>query len=94
MKFKTKYNIVLHKRYFDEGLSITNIVKWFIAFYGASSLNVTNTMWFAIAYVAFCYILGMAYINFGWLTAQLEVENKVNSFVNEVRKKFGIKRKV
>jgi len=89
MKFKTKYKLNLHKRYFDLGYGFTSYLKYFIAFIGLASRNVKWTMIIGVAYAISCYIFGWAWIKFGWYEAEIEVNNKFNKFVKEMRKSYN-----
>ena len=82
-----KYKILIQKRYFDEGYGITSYFKLIIALFGLSSLNVIATMIMAFAYGIGCYILGRAYIKYGWATTNIEITNKLDLFVQEMRER-------
>jgi len=82
------YKLMLWKAYFDKGYGWTSIFKWFIAFYGMSSLNTQTTMIIAVVWAVFCFIIGWLAYRWGWVDAEIEVNNRVNPFVKEMRKKF------
>ena len=82
------YKIALHKRYFEYGYGITNYIKYSIALFGLSSLNVKATLIIAIVYAVACYFLGWFLYKINFPTAEKEVENKYNLFVKEMRSKL------
>ncbi len=93
MKFKTKYQIMLWKSYFDQGLSLVNILKYPLGFFALSSLNVKWTLILTFIFLILCFVLGWGFYKYGWVKAQIEVSNQYNLFVREVREKLK-KRKI
>jgi len=85
MKFKTKYTIVLWKGYFDKGISLTNYFKYFIALYALATQDLKNTLIFGVAYAFFCLALGIWWYKSDFIKAELEVSNRFNIFVEEMR---------
>lgn len=75
-----------HKYYLDLGLGLTNYAKYILILFGWASGNVKGTIYLIMAYVIFCYILGWCFVRFGWMHAQNEVTNRLNPFVEEMRK--------
>jgi hypothetical protein len=96
MKFSTKYQICLHKNYFEKGLSLSNYLKYVIAFGALASQDLKLVLIWAAIYGAFCYILGFIWFKSDFIKAEIEVSNQYNIFVEEMRKKFSysVKRKV
>ena len=88
MKFQTKYRLNLHKTYFEKGYNLTNYIKYFIALFGLSSLNVRLTLIFGFVYGIACYFIGYFWVKYGFLEAEIEVGNYFNRFVKEMRKKI------
>ena len=84
-----KDRVLLQKRYFDLGYGITSYFKLLIALFGISSLNVRATMIIAVAYGIFCYTFGWAFVKYGWYSVDIEISNKFNFFVQEMRAKFN-----
>ena len=80
------YNFCLHKAYFEKGYSLTNYLKYAIALFGLSSLNVSATMWMAVFYAVACYLIGVGWYKFNFIEAEIEVGNRFNLFVKEMRK--------
>jgi hypothetical protein len=89
MKFKTKYKLCLWKSYFDKGLSLTNYLKYIIAFYSLAVRDFTAILLFCIAYAIFCFVLGFYWYKSNFIKAEIEVGNKYNLFVEEMRKKLS-----
>ena len=83
-----KYKICLHKSYFDTGLSLTNYLKYLIAFFGLATLNLRLTMIIAVVYAVVCYLLGYLWFKYAWINAEREVKNKYDEFVKEMRGKY------
>ena len=92
MKFETKYKILLWKRYFDTGYSLTSQFKYgFIAIAAAWQ----NTKWITIMgiiYGILCFPLGYAFFKYNWREAEAEIGNRFNLFQKQVRKRLGIVR--
>lgn len=82
----------LHKKYFDTGMGVLNYVKYAIAVFGLSSLNVKTTMILAFAFAIVSYFTGWYWCNSGLTDAENEINNRFNPFQREVRRKL-IKRK-
>ena len=82
---KLKFQFLMWKRYFDTGLSITGYLKYGIALFGISSLDVGKTIAIAVIYVPFCFVIG--YLWFRWNFAELdnEISNRFNYFMREMR---------
>ena len=87
----SKVKILLQKRYFDIGYGQTSYIKLVIALFGLSSLNVKITMIVAGFYAVFCYCFGWAFVKYGWLEAEIEINNLNNKFVKQMRKKERFK---
>ena len=86
MKFETKYKLLLWKKYFDTGYSLTSQFKYaFIAVAAAWQ----NTKWIFILgglYGILCFPLGYYFYRYNWIEAEAEVGNRFNKFQREVRK--------
>ena len=93
MKFNLKIKICLYKRYFDTGLALTNYFKYFIILFGAYSfvekIDLKITFVLMILYAVGCFVLGWAWLNSDFYKADIEISNKYNLFVAEMRKKIG-----
>ena len=82
------YKLALWKNYFDQGYGITSYLKYLIAFFGLASRNIKTTMIIGIIYGLLCFLIGYVCIKSGFFKAQIEVSNKYNLFVSEVRNKL------
>ena len=88
MKFKTKLYLCLLKRYFDVGFGLLNYLKYPLILLGFAIPNVKGIIFFSLAYGILCFILGWAWLNSDFYTADTELSNKFNPFVKEVRTKL------
>lgn len=87
-----KFKINLHKQYFDKGFSILNVFRYYIAIFGLGSVMGGIPLWITgvllTSYLVFCYIFGWWWLNHGWFEAEIEVGNRYNLFVREMRKEL------
>ena len=83
------FKVLLWKAYFDKGFSITNYVKYVIAFIGISSLNTKLTLIVAAIYGLCCLIIGFVWYKYKIIEVENEVNNKFNPFQREVRAKLS-----
>lgn len=83
-----RYKFCLLKAYFEKGYSLTNYVKYIIALFGLASLNVKATLILGFIYGFSCFIVGWAWFKYGFVEAELEVQNRFNLFVKEMRAKY------
>lgn len=90
-----KFKVNLHKKYFETGWGILNYIKYFIAVFGAYSfledINLIFTTILLILFFIFCYVFGWFWLNKGWYEAEIEVSNKYNLFVQEMRKVYKLR---
>lgn len=93
MKFETKYKFCLWKSYLDKGMALTNYVKYLIAFFALASQEISFTILLAAIYLLLSFFLGWLWFKTDFIKAEIEVGNKYNLFVKEVRNKF-VKRKI
>ena len=84
--FELKVKLLLHKRYFDQGMGLLNYAKYIVLFFGFASANVRSTMILALIWGVLCYILGRYYYRKKWMDADMEISNRVNPFVDQMRK--------
>ena len=87
----SKVKILLHKKRFDIGYGETSFIKLVLALFGITTLDLKLTMSLAVFYAVFCYIFGWGFIKYGWLQAQIEINNLNNLFVKQMRKKERFK---
>lgn len=86
-KDRRKYKILLHKRYFDTGYNLTNYIKYIIALFGISSLNIQLTLILGFIYAVFCYIIGHIWHKHRFVEVDNEISNRFNLFTREMREK-------
>lgn len=82
------YKLALLKAYFDEGYGFTSYFKYLIAFYGMASLDVRGTMIVGLGYGVSCFGIGWLIFKSRFKNAQIEVQNRVNPFVGEMRSNY------
>ena len=80
------FRFCTHLTYFETGYGKTNYIKYLIALFGLSSLDISTTMWAAFFYAIICYFVGRMWYLKGFAIAQQEVSNKFNLFVKQMRK--------
>ena len=83
------YKFCLIKAYFDKGLGLTNYVKYLIAMFGLATQDLNQTLIIAFIYFIFCFILGFIWFKFKFVEAEIEVGNRFNLFVKEMRSLSG-----
>ena len=88
MKF---YNLALHKAYFDTGYGLLSYPKYILILGGVGSLLLTDgRSTLSVALIGcgigfLCYVIGRWCFKSGFVKASIEVSNKYNQFVEEVR---------
>lgn len=80
-----KFKFLLWKRYFDTGYTITSYVKYLIALFGISSLNVKDTIFLGLVYAVACLIIGYFWFNREFAELDNEISNYYNLFTREMR---------
>ena len=92
MEFEFKVFLMRQKYYFDLGVGITNLFIKILAVIGVAAAiegtSKTTILVVGLGYAVFCYVLGFVYVKYKWLTAFIEVGNRLNLFVKEMREKF------
>ena len=88
MRFSTKFKICLYKGYFEKGLSLTNYVKYLIAFFSLASQDIEAVLWMGGVYAILCFLIGWWWYRSDFIMAEIEVGNKFNKFVKEMRRKI------
>ena len=84
-RINLKYKICLLKAYFEKGWGLTNYIKYLIAFFGLASQDLRTTMIFGIIYFFMCFGLGYFWFKVHLYDQEIEVSNKFNPFVREMR---------
>jgi hypothetical protein len=88
MKFETKYRICLFRAWFSQGDGLISYVKYLIAFFGLLSRDGFITITFACIYAVSALVLGKTWFDRGFVKAEIEVNNRYNKFVEEMRKNY------
>lgn len=80
-----KYNFLILKYWFDVGWGWTSYIKYIIALFGLSSLNVKATLIIAVIYAVFCLLFGYFYCKYKWIDIQNDISNMYNPFCSDMR---------
>ena len=80
-----KWKFLLWKRYFDTGYGLTNYVKYVIALFGLSSLNLAATMMIGLVYGLVCFLIGWLWYRHKFIETDNEISNRFNLFMREMR---------
>lgn len=84
------HRFLVTKAYFDKGWGLTGYIKYIIALFGISSLDVRGTLIMGLIYGISCYFLGRIWFNYRLVDTENEIQNRFNPFQREVRKKLGV----
>lgn len=83
------YKIAFLEACFNKGYAVTAPLKYLVALIGISnaivSENMRLTILLGIGYVIFCFILGYILFRIKYVNAQIEVSNRFNPYVKEMR---------
>jgi len=79
------YRLLVAKAYFDKGWGLTGYLKYAIALFGLSSLNVRTTMIAGIIYGVSCYFIGRFWYTYRLIDTENEIQNRFNPFQREMR---------
>lgn len=86
------YRAMLWKAYFDKGCGLLNYFTKVLMVVGVGAgfqgANLNYIVGIAIGYSLFCLLLGRAWFYFKLVDAEVEVTNRVNPFVGEMRKTY------
>jgi hypothetical protein len=85
MKVETKDKLLLWKRYFETGFGLLNYLKYPLVLLGIAIPNAEAIVFISIFYALFCFFLGWAWINSDFYRRDIELTNKYNIFVDEMR---------
>ena len=95
MNINTKFNILMHKAYFDTGWSFWSMLRYVIVLTGLAEGFATSslkyTLMIGFVYGIFCYAFGFVWFKYGWINAQHEVANRYNEFMKELRRNKVLK---
>lgn len=83
------FKLLLLKAYFDKGWSLTNYLKYLIAFGGIFEIiDAVSAIIIAAIYVIFCFFFGFFWYKYGFIETENEINNIYNPFQREMRKKL------
>ena len=88
MKF---YKFALWKAYFDKGYGVTSYLKYLIAIFGIGGFPAKYLIPLFLAYGIGCLAVGKIWYKLKIVDAENEVNNIVNPFAEQVRKKLNIR---
>ena len=77
--------ILIVKRFFDVGLAQTNLFKYALASIGFARQSVEETIWLFTGYGFFCIGLGFYLHLWGIVETEIEISNRFNDFIEEMR---------
>lgn len=80
-----KFLFLLWKRYFDTGWVLTSYVKYIIALFGISSLDVGKTLVIGFIYAIGCVFIGYFWYKYNFVEVDNEISNRFNLFMREMR---------
>ena len=80
-----KWHFLMFKRYFDTGYGITGYIKYLIALFGLSSLDVLNTLILGFVYAILCFVIGYLWYKKSFVEVDNEISNRFNLFMREMR---------
>ena len=81
-----KWSFLIVKRFFDTGYTQTSYLKYAIALFGLTSLEIEKTLIIAGIYAVFCLFLGYGWFLFKFAEIETELGNRFNYFVSDMRK--------
>ena len=91
---KKQFRLLLWKNYFDKGFSLLNNFKYIVVLFGIQEItqqgNYTFTLYLMLGWVIASFFLGWWWYRYGWYSAEIEVGNKINPFVQQMRKKLKV----
>ena len=85
------YKLALYKAYFDTGYGILSLPKYILVLAGGGSLLLTmgkstlTVVLLGFLFGIICFFVGRWCFKSGFVKATIEVSNKYNKFVEEVR---------
>lgn len=93
MSLETKfYKILLWKAYFDKGFSLLSYLKYILVIVGFGAVFQGVSLWIILevgfAYAIICLLLGRLWFGLKLINIEIEINNKVNPFVQEMRERF------
>lgn len=84
-----KYKFIVLKGYFEKGYALTNYIKYIIALFGISSLDVRLTLILGVVYGLSCFLIGWGWYVWDFQDMENDFFNKYNPFVKNVERKLS-----
>ena len=92
MKDIKYYKFALWKAYFDRGFGVLGYLKYLIAILGFYSIfegiSIKYTLTGFVVYGVICFFIGWWWIRGGMADAEMEVNNRIDPFVREMRQEI------
>jgi len=89
MRWELKFKLILWKHYLDKGMALTDKIKYAFGLFAVYEIvkldNLKITIMLLIIWAIFSFILGWWWYRNDWNKAEIEVTNRINPFVTEVR---------
>ncbi len=79
------YKFCLWKAYFEKGYGLSHYFFKLVAVLGITAGNVKALGIFGVLYAIFCFFLGWGWYHYGVIYQEIEVGNRFNIFVTEMR---------
>ena len=76
------------KAWAEKGQGLTYLLKYGILLLVVAEQDISNTIYYGIAYAVLVFIIGFVWYKFDMLKWEMEVGNVYNKFVIEMREKF------
>ena len=80
------YNLMQVKAWFEKGYGLSHYFFKAAAVVGIAANEALLTFYMCVAYAIFCFILGFVFYHYGFINAEIEVENNYNHFVKQTQK--------
>lgn len=83
------FNFFQQKAYFDKGMDILNYGKYVIAALGIALDSIKSLLIIAFIFAIVAYVVGFIWFKMKFVDAEVEVYNRANPFVKEMRSMAG-----
>jgi len=93
MRFELKFKILLWKYYFDKGFSLTNNLKYLIGLFALYEVvnvkGLRTTIILGSIWALSSFLIGWWWYRKDWNSVEIEIQNRINPFVREMRDKLN-----
>ena len=94
MKEYRFWKLLMIKKWFDTGLGLTNYLKYPLVLFGIAEITLFRSykiiLIASVLYTIICFILGWAWLKYGFFLTKQEISNIFNLFVKEMRERKNI----